>query len=170
MLARSGFACAIVVLGVVFAGRAEAESLRTEDNAVLARFAQRIGLGDTQPREQVSRLGLEWGDQLLSTTEAVRRWLAEHDAPYERWATRHRMAARGLEDADEASGSVPRGATQSPAVVTTRGLVWGDRLVRLPSELAAWLEGHGASYALWADRHPAAAGALVERRSAYGGG
>ncbi len=33
-------------------------------------------------------------------------------------------------------------------------VVWGDRVFWSPKSLAHWLHFHGASYALWGQRHP----------------
>jgi hypothetical protein len=36
-------------------------------------------------------------------------------------------------------------------------LLWGDRYFTDPSELALWLAARGATYGVWAERHPGAA-------------
>jgi hypothetical protein len=51
-------------------------------------------------------------------------------------------------------GSVGAATPRNPDQVALR---WGDTYFSDPSDLAAWLADRGASYGVWAERHPAAA-------------
>jgi hypothetical protein len=48
----------------------------------------------------------------------------------------------------------------TPRAVSSQStdLVWSDRVFTSRADFAAWLEGRGSDYEVWAERHPAAAG------------
>lgn len=45
--------------------------------------------------------------------------------------------------------------------VPAQAFVWSNRIPLTRAMLAQWLNAHGASYAVWAERHPAAAQRLA---------
>jgi hypothetical protein len=50
----------------------------------------------------------------------------------------------------------------SSSATSASAVVWGDLVFWSPKSLAHWLRFHGASYALWGQRHP---DALIVLRS-----
>jgi len=61
------------------------------------------------------------------------------------------------------AGAVGLVGRDVPVAQQPTTLVWGDRVFASRHDFAVWLESRGASYKIWAKRHPAAAGVFAPR-------
>lgn len=74
------------------------------------------------------------------------------------------LAAAGLAWYRVAHALTTARPVKVPTIRPVSGIVWGGRVFETRAALAAWLHSRGATYATWAERHPALARVLETRR------